>query len=93
VTRAAFSDRLAAAPISWWVCEVPDWGFQLDPERVLSEMRSLGVAATEFGPDGFLAEEPAAKAQQLRRHGMTAVGGFLPDSGAGGDIGVSAGRT
>ncbi|MGD9960619.1 TIM barrel protein [Nocardioides sp.] len=78
MTTPAFADRIAAAPISWGVCEVPDWGFQLDPERVLSEMRALGFAATEFGPDGFLAEEPTAKAAQLRTHGMTAVGGFLP---------------
>jgi inosose dehydratase len=28
--------RLAAAPISWGVCEVPGWGLQLPPERVLA---------------------------------------------------------
>jgi inosose dehydratase len=70
--------RVAAAPISWGVCEVPDWGYQLGPERVLTEMRSLGLTATEFGPDGFLADEPVARAEQLRALGMTAVGGFLP---------------
>ncbi|CUR60870.1 putative 2-keto-myo-inositol dehydratase [metagenome] len=74
----SFTERIAAAPISWGVCEVPDWGFQLDPARVLGEMRSLGLTATEFGPDGFLANEPEAKAAQLRELGMTAVGGFLP---------------
>lgn len=78
MTRPAFTTRIAAAPISWGVCEVPEWGYQLEPERVLSEMRSLGLAATEFGPDGFLATEPSAKAEQLRSHGMKAVGGFLP---------------
>jgi inosose dehydratase len=41
-------------------------------------MRSLGLAATEFGPVGFLEEAPAAKAEQLAAYGMTAVGGFLP---------------
>jgi inosose dehydratase len=70
--------RVAGAPISWGVCEVPDWGYQLDPERVLREMRSVGLAATEFGPVGFLAEDPAARADQLAGHGMRAVGGFLP---------------
>jgi inosose dehydratase len=70
--------RVAGAPISWGVCEVPNWGRQLEAERVLSEMRSLGLAATEFGPVGFLEEEPAAKAEQLASYGMTAVGGFLP---------------
>jgi inosose dehydratase len=70
--------RVAGAPISWGVCEVPDWGYQLDPERVLGEMRSVGLAATEFGPVGFLAEDPAARADQLASLGMKAVGGFLP---------------
>ena len=70
--------RVAGAPISWGVCEVPNWGHQLEAERVLREMRSLGLAATEFGPVGFLEEEPAAKAAQLASYGMTAVGGFLP---------------
>ena len=70
--------RVAGAPISWGVCEVPDWGHQLEAGRVLSEMRSLGLAATEFGPVGFLEEEPTAKAEQLASYGMTAVGGFLP---------------
>ena len=29
-------DRIAGAPISWGVCEVPGWGYQLTPERVLA---------------------------------------------------------
>jgi inosose dehydratase len=70
--------RVAAAPISWGVSEVPGWGYQLDPDRVLSEMRSLGLTSTEFGPPGFLAVDPIARAKQLRTHGMTALGGFLP---------------
>jgi inosose dehydratase len=71
-------DRVAAAPISWGVCEVPGWGHQLAAERVLREMTTLGVAATEFGPVGFLPEDPDAKARTLRAHGLRAVGGFLP---------------
>jgi inosose dehydratase len=70
--------RVAAAPISWGVSEVPGWGYQLDPDRVLSEMRSLGLTSTEFGPPGFLAADPTARAEQLHAHGMTSLGGFLP---------------
>lgn len=70
--------RVAGAPISWGVCEVPGWGHQLDVARVLGEMRALGLTATEFGPVGFLEDEPAAKAAQLASYGMKAVGGFLP---------------
>ena len=42
-------DRLAGAPISWGVCEVPGWGIELSPDRVLGEMRQLGLTATELG--------------------------------------------
>jgi inosose dehydratase len=76
--RAAVRDRIAGAPISWGVCEVPGWGYQLDADRVLTEMRDLGLAATEFGPDGFLESSPRARAAQLASYGLQAVGGFLP---------------
>ncbi|MGB9011508.1 MAG: TIM barrel protein [Aeromicrobium sp.] len=71
-------DRIAGAPISWGVCEVPQWGYQLPADRVMTEMRELGLAATEFGPDGFLPEAPGEKAEFLRGYDLRAVGGFLP---------------
>jgi inosose dehydratase len=75
---APLAERIAGAPISWGVCEVPGWGYQLSPDRVLSEMRDLGLAATEFGPDGFLPADPARKAQLLAGYDLHAVGGFVP---------------
>jgi len=74
----ADESRIAGAPISWGVCEVPGWGYQLEPERVLGEMRQVGLGATEFGPDGFLPAQPAALARVLDHHGLRAVGGFTP---------------
>ena len=74
----AVRSRIAGAPISWGVCEVPGWGHQLAPERVLREMAGLGLAATEFGPDGFLPDDPQEAAELLAAHGMRAVGGFVP---------------
>ena len=71
-------DRIAGAPISWGVCEVPGWGYQLSPDRVLTEMREVGLAATELGPDGFLPTGPDALAKVLGDHHLTAVGGFTP---------------
>jgi inosose dehydratase len=71
-------DRLAAAPISWGVCEVPGWGWQMDSGTVLAQMREVGVRATEFGPDGFLPADPQAKAAVLHDAGLQAVGGFVP---------------
>jgi inosose dehydratase len=70
--------KIAGAPISWGVCEVPGWGFQLPPARVLAEMHEVGLVATELGPDGFLPAEPDAKAAVLTRHHLRAVGGFTP---------------
>ena len=70
--------KIAAAPISWGVCEVPGWGFQMEPTQVLLEMNSLGFDATEFGPEGFLPTDPSAKAELLSQHSMVAVGGFVP---------------
>jgi inosose dehydratase len=71
-------DRIAGAPISWGVCEVPGRGYQLDAATVLDQMRELGLTATELGPEGFLAADPAKRASQLRSYGLAAVGGFLP---------------
>ncbi len=70
--------RLAGAPISWGVCEVPGWGYQLRPGRVLAEMRDVGLSATEFGADGFLPSDPVRRAALLSSFGLAAVGGFVP---------------
>jgi inosose dehydratase len=72
------ADRIAGAPISWGVCEVPGWGYQLSPGRVLSEMSEVGLAATELGPEGFLPAEPDEMAKVLHDHHLRAVGGFTP---------------
>jgi inosose dehydratase len=71
-------DRVAAAPISCGVCEVPGWGRELPPARVLGEMRALGMAATELGPDGYLPTDPAELRKLLAIYDLTLVAGFLP---------------
>jgi inosose dehydratase len=68
--------KIAGAPISWGVCEVPGWGYQLPVERVLTEMRDIGLTATEFGPAGFLpGDDPHAAVEP---YGLAALGGFVP---------------
>ncbi len=69
------TDRIAGAPISWGVCEVPGWGYQLPPARVLAEMEQVGLAATELGPEGFLPPDPR---EVLAGHHLHAIGGFVP---------------
>ena len=76
--RGTIMNRIAGAPISWGVCEVPGWGYQLEPNKVLAEMRELGLAATELGPDGFLPADPDELAATLDEYGLAAVGGFTP---------------
>ena len=70
--------KIAGAPISWGVCEVPGWGYQLSPDRVLAEMRDAGLTATELGPDGFLPTDPDALTTLLDGYGLSCVGGFVP---------------
>jgi len=72
------SARIAGAPISWGVCEAPGWGRELTPDRVLGEMRELGLRTTELGPTGYLGAQPQDVRDQLGRYGMRLVGGFLP---------------
>jgi inosose dehydratase len=95
VTVAEETFRLSGAPISWGVSEVPGWGVQLAPERVLAEMGAAGLPATELGPPGFL---PAAAQlrETLGRAGLELAGGFvavplhLPDRREGALAGVMA---
>jgi len=70
--------KIAGAPISWGVCEVPGWGYQLSPQRVLTEMRDVGLAATELGPDGFLPSDPGELTALLGSYGLSCVGAFVP---------------
>jgi inosose dehydratase len=70
--------RVAGAPISWGVCEVPGWGYQMEAQRVLEEAARLGLTALEAGPDGFLPGEPVEMADLLSGHGLELVGGFVP---------------
>ncbi|WP_331766208.1 TIM barrel protein [Embleya sp. NBC_00896] len=68
--------RLAGAPISWGVCEVPGWGPMLPVDTVLGEMAGLGLTATELGPPGYLPDDPSALKGVLEGHGLTLVGSF-----------------
>jgi len=70
--------KIAGAPISWGVCEVPGWGYQLAPQRVLAEMRTAGLTATELGPDGFLPADTGELTALLDSYGLSCVGGFVP---------------
>jgi inosose dehydratase len=48
----------------------------MTPERVLSEMRAVGLGATELGPEGFLPPERARAL--LEANDLQLVAGFVP---------------
>jgi inosose dehydratase len=75
---SSFMSRVAAAPISWGICEAPGWGLQLDVERVLTEARDLGITAMEQGALGWLPTDPDAQKAKLAEYGMQMLGGFVP---------------
>lgn len=75
---ADLMSRVAAAPISWGVCEAPNWGYQLPADVVLSDMNRLGIAATELGPTGYLGDGPEEVQRNLQTQDLRLVGGFLP---------------
>ncbi|MEP6559772.1 MAG: TIM barrel protein [Nakamurella sp.] len=70
--------RIAGAPATWGICEVPDWGFQLAAERVLSDMQHIGLTHTELGPDDFLPRDPDRLKKFLAEYQMQALGAFCP---------------
>lgn len=78
VRTTPLDERVAAAPISWGACEVPGWGVMPDPERVLSQMESLGLRGTELGPPGFFPTDPRLLRATLARHDLELVGAFVP---------------
>ena len=76
--RTTLIERVATAPISWGVCEVPGWGYQLPAERVLVEMADAGFTHTELGATGFLPADPSRLRAMLDSHGLSLLGGFIP---------------
>ncbi len=76
--RASLVDRAAGGPISWGICEVPGWGTQLSVDRVLGEMRDVGLRATELGAAGWLPDDPAKVREVLGRYGLQAIAAFVP---------------
>jgi inosose dehydratase len=73
-----FRMKIGTAPITWGVCELPDWGEVLPYERVLDEMTELGYAGTELGPWGYLPKDAASLAKELGKRSLALAGAFCP---------------
>ena len=70
------AEKIAGAPISW-ECEVPGWGYQLPPERVLAEMQQVGWPR-RVRPGRVPARRPGDHGRGVAARHLTAVGGFTP---------------
>ena len=70
--------KVGTAPITWGVCELPDWGTMLPYAHVLDEMAELGYAGTELGPWGYLPKEAAVLAAELGKRRLAMAGAFCP---------------
>lgn len=73
--RQDHGDAIAVSPVCWGVSEIRGWGPQLEPERVLREIASLGQPCIEAGPSGFLPDRSVAARGLLKRHGLRVVAG------------------
>jgi inosose dehydratase len=69
------TNPIAVSPVSWGVNETRGWGPQLEAERVLAEIATLGEPAIEAGPSGFLPDRSQAARSLLRRNRLKIVAG------------------
>ena len=73
--RGRAASNVAVSPVSWGVSEAAAWGPQLEANRVLTEMASLGANGIEAGPSGFLPDRSDTARSLLRRHALRMVAG------------------
>ncbi len=77
--RPPLAERIAGAPISWGVCEVPGWGHQLDPEVVLAQMPEVGLGRDRVRPRRVPARRPRGQGgDPAPTTACGAVGQFVP---------------
>ena len=69
---------LAAAPITWGVCELPNWGVVPPASQVLDEIAAAGFQGTELGQVGYFPAEPGDLRRALHARALQLVGAFFP---------------
>jgi inosose dehydratase len=72
---ARASHRLALSPVCWGISDIPDWGHQLAPERVLSEAAAVGEGTITAGPPGFLPDRSDQAKPLLKRNRLRLIAG------------------
>lgn len=76
--------RLGNAPVSYGVYGEDAGGAGASPDALLASMAEAGYEGTELGPPGFFGT-PQQTAAALARHGLAAVGAYIPVHYALGD--------
>jgi inosose dehydratase len=61
--------------VCWGISDIPDWGHQLAPERVLSEAAAVGEGTITAGPPGFLPDRSDQARPLLRRNRLRVIAG------------------
>ena len=70
--------KVGTAPITWGVCELPNWGTMLPYAQVLDEMAEIGYSGTELGPWGYLPKDAQGLAKELGKRRLAMAGAFCP---------------
>src|SRR5947208_10528891 len=75
--RGRIASTVAVSPVSWGISEAAAWGPQLEPNRVLTEMATLGANGIEAGPPGFLPDRSETARAMIRMHGLRMMDGTV----------------
>ena len=71
-----WSLKLANAPVSWGV-DYPDHPKNPPWQSVMSQIAEAGFRYTELGPYGYYPSDPGLLSQELKRHNLSVIAGFL----------------
>src|SRR5437763_1550607 len=90
--RGRIASTVAVSPVSWGISEAAAWGPQLEPNRVLTEMATLGANGIEAGPPGFLPDrsETARAASRIQQLHVNDLDGALAQSVRDGGLDYAA---
>jgi inosose dehydratase len=71
-----WSLKLANAPVSWGV-DYPDHPKNPPWQSVMSQIAQAGFQYTELGPYGYYPPDPVVLSQELKRHNLSVIAGFV----------------
>ncbi|SJM71793.1 sugar phosphate isomerase/epimerase [Gulosibacter sp. 10] len=70
-------ERIAAQPVSWGINYLPGWGRMVGADRILREVKELGLNALEYQP-GLFPEDAGAARRLFAESGIRPAAGWIP---------------